>query len=499
MEIIHLKVIESTSTHAAELIRGGKAPPFCVRADEQSQGRGRRGHHWQSPRGNLYFSIVLPLSSAGESGSPSIGSSDKVSTLPLLVGACLATWARETFGFHGSLKWPNDLFFSGKKWGGVLCEGSQQQGSHYVIVGIGLNVKQILKEGDFTYDATTLSEILSKNLVVEEVFSSLMAFIAVRPFGSFQLEDFRNYCLGPHHTWQVSGKRESESSGDAKEYTSSHVNDEGHLVLSNPDDHRQLTIASSHERLRVLFGKVDEPLLLMDIGNSQSKCAVYEGALLKQVIAGSNEAWQQGDGPRAELVKQGAKCCYGISVNPSQTKALTQALAEGGLKLVPLKKRRLRSHGESYDFEDLGIDRLAAMEGFLAEDFGESGVVVSLGTAVTVDILHNREHLGGMIFPGALTALKSLRDRTGLLPDLAPQGFQEVLGRNTQEAMQAGVRNMVMGAIHQGQQHLRERGARDFPIVVTGGHMDWLKECGNGGFHFHQHLNFSGIKALFLI
>ena len=46
----------------------------------------------------------------------------------------------ESFGFHTSLKWPNDILLSEKKIAGLLCETTAFSDLICVVLGIGLNV-----------------------------------------------------------------------------------------------------------------------------------------------------------------------------------------------------------------------------------------------------------------------------------------------------------------------------------------------------------------------
>ena len=64
-EIHYFESIGSTSQHAAELARANVAEGTLVVADEQTQGRGRGGRHWRTPRGcSLAMSLVLRPSPA---------------------------------------------------------------------------------------------------------------------------------------------------------------------------------------------------------------------------------------------------------------------------------------------------------------------------------------------------------------------------------------------------------------------------------------------------
>ena len=51
--------VGSTNDEARQLARGGAPGGTLVWAAAQSAGRGRRGHLWQSPPGNLYLSLIL--------------------------------------------------------------------------------------------------------------------------------------------------------------------------------------------------------------------------------------------------------------------------------------------------------------------------------------------------------------------------------------------------------------------------------------------------------
>ena len=118
----------STNDEAARLGAEGTV----VIADEQTAGRGRRGHTWFSPPGSgLYVSVVLtPSRSQSDSGRAT-------RLLTLAAGVALAEGVASSTGLRVHLKWPNDLFVSGRKLGGILAEGTD--GS--VVLGYGINVR----------------------------------------------------------------------------------------------------------------------------------------------------------------------------------------------------------------------------------------------------------------------------------------------------------------------------------------------------------------------
>jgi BirA family biotin operon repressor/biotin-[acetyl-CoA-carboxylase] ligase len=55
------------------------------------------------------------------------------------------------------IKWPNDILVNGKKLCGVLCEmQSEPDFTHFVVVGIGINVNQAEFPSDLQHSATSL-------------------------------------------------------------------------------------------------------------------------------------------------------------------------------------------------------------------------------------------------------------------------------------------------------------------------------------------------------
>jgi len=103
----------------------------CI-AEYQSQGRGRRGRQWISPFGShLYLSMYCAL----EQGlNAAMG-------LSVAVALAIHDTIEQVTGESVQLKWPNDVYWQGKKLSGILIEldGQPLEPSHAVI-GIGLNV-----------------------------------------------------------------------------------------------------------------------------------------------------------------------------------------------------------------------------------------------------------------------------------------------------------------------------------------------------------------------
>ena len=98
-------------------------------ADQQSQGKGQAGRVWQSPTGNLYLSVCLPIKQSLQ-GRLALEAALAIVQIPLL--ASLSGLG---------VKWPNDLYHQQagelRKFGGILIEAKS---AHQVIIGVGINL-----------------------------------------------------------------------------------------------------------------------------------------------------------------------------------------------------------------------------------------------------------------------------------------------------------------------------------------------------------------------
>jgi BirA family transcriptional regulator, biotin operon repressor / biotin---[acetyl-CoA-carboxylase] ligase len=140
----------SSNQLAKSLAQDGAPEGTIVAADSQTVGRGRMGRSWVSPPGvNLYFSFIL------RPGLPAI----RVPQLTLLVAVAIhRALAPLLPGLQPKVKWPNDILLNGRKVCGVLCEmQSEPDLTHFVIVGVGINVNQSVFSPELQHLATSLA------------------------------------------------------------------------------------------------------------------------------------------------------------------------------------------------------------------------------------------------------------------------------------------------------------------------------------------------------
>ena len=148
-QLHHFYKIGSTNTEAMAAAAEGAPEGSVFLAEEQTVGRGRGAHVWQSARSTgIYCSAVL---------RPALPPSE-VLVLALAAGlAVRAAIEQVDSRMSADLKWPNDVLIDGKKVCGILTEmNAEVTRVRYVVVGIGINVNQESFPSELEREATSL-------------------------------------------------------------------------------------------------------------------------------------------------------------------------------------------------------------------------------------------------------------------------------------------------------------------------------------------------------
>jgi len=165
----YTSITGSTNTDALAAARQGAPHGSIFFTDEQTAGRGRGDHGWQSDAGQgLYVSVILRPSIAIE----------HMPLIPLAAGLAAAQAIGITAGREVDLRWPNDLLIGERKTGGILVESRTESGTaSFAVVGIGINVHQRSFDSDLSTPATSLDlesgRIISRQALLISLLESL--------------------------------------------------------------------------------------------------------------------------------------------------------------------------------------------------------------------------------------------------------------------------------------------------------------------------------------
>ena len=167
----YLDSIDSTQNQALKMANDSKNDGVIIIAEKQTGGRGRSGRKWISPKGGIWFSIILhPKFDIGN-----------ITLFPIASSLALAYAIEKTCKISTELKWPNDLTIKGKKLAGMLVDASFESNRiENVVLGVGINfnvnrkeIEKILKKTPNYYGITSLNEQKNKSKPVELIQSFL--------------------------------------------------------------------------------------------------------------------------------------------------------------------------------------------------------------------------------------------------------------------------------------------------------------------------------------
>jgi len=176
---------------------------------------------------------------------------------------------------------------------------------------------------------------------------------------------------------------------------------------------------------------------------------------------------------------------------------LTRFLSENFEQFIELDHRTELPIQNLYETpETLGKDRLAAAVGANELFPDRNLLIIDAGTAITYDLVsENNQFIGGNISPGLAMRFKALNHFTGKLPLVDYRGDFELIGRNTIEAVRAGVQNGILFEIAQ-TIDLFNRNYQNLQIIMTGGDSNFFDKKLNYSIFVHFNLTLIGLNRI---
>lgn len=222
-------------------------------------------------------------------------------------------------------------------------------------------------------------------------------------------------------------------------------------------------------------------IIAIDIGNTNIGVGLFvkdEEKLIESIPGKSRakltkclkSAWEQI--PVLESSREGKRDGVIVvsSVKPEWTELVREvAQSELGEKLCIVGKDIPLPMDLWLDEPDkVGVDRVvsAAAAYGVVED---AIIVVDFGTAVTIDLVdENGIFRGGVILPGLEISAKALKDNTAQLPEVKITKPAGPYGKNTEEAIKAGIYYAAIGAIEEIIRRYSEEIGKWPQTVITG-------------------------------
>jgi len=211
--------------------------------------------------------------------------------------------------------------------------------------------------------------------------------------------------------------------------------------------------------------------LIIDVGNTRIKAAVFENDSLIKVFVFDKEKMIE---KVQEIIK---KYAIDAGIVSSVVHFSTVELD----KLRRLAPFVVLSHQTKVPFVNrykspstLGVDRIALIAAAV-NDFPKSNVlVIDAGTCITFDFVNSKqEYLGGAISLGIKMRYEALNKFTSKLPLLELKMANQLIGSTTEDSIHSGVVNGVLNEI-KGVIEQYEKENTNLTIVLTGGDTNFL-------------------------
>lgn len=207
-------------------------------------------------------------------------------------------------------------------------------------------------------------------------------------------------------------------------------------------------------------------LLAIDAGNTNIVFAVYDGQTQKSLTR-----IETGDDIKPVLSELSD---IGDVIISSVVPAVNDDLAKECSALFNIEPIFITNQNVGISVatdkpEEVGADRLVNAVAVKAE-YQTPAVILDFGTATTFDVVSEEgSYAGGVIAPGINLSLEALHQAAAKLPDIGVEKPDNVIGKNTKDAMQSGIYWGYIGLIEGTLERIqKEMGTTPF-IVATGG------------------------------
>jgi type III pantothenate kinase len=213
-------------------------------------------------------------------------------------------------------------------------------------------------------------------------------------------------------------------------------------------------------------------VLVIDVGNSRIKAAVFESNTLQElrVVVAEEVSIQV-----SKIIQKHPKIkAIVLSSVGNSILDLLQEVAQT-IPVYSISQQSIFPFRSAYATPTtLGVDRMVLALGAVLQFPGQNRLVIDAGTCITYEYISSDDvYLGGAISPGIEMRYKALHAYTAKLPLLEKKYPEYPIGNSTAESMHVGV---VQGVLHEieGTIAAYEAQLGKFIIILTGGDAEFL-------------------------
>lgn len=219
---------DSTNDAAARELSSGREVPFVIMARQQTGGRGRFGRRWVSEvDGNLYASFAF---------RPQVEPA-RMQTFTLWMGVNVCDVIANFYRVTPGIKWPNDLLFGEKKFGGMLTEARiDADQMRDLVFGLGLNLRTPSGgwPGELAGKATALDQHARESFSTNKLAAALIGRVLIA-YDRFIADEYMPALAELWNRYDVLRGKSIAVQQGARSLSgiAAGIDDEGSLILRN--------------------------------------------------------------------------------------------------------------------------------------------------------------------------------------------------------------------------------------------------------------------------
>jgi len=234
--------------------------------------------------------------------------------------------------------------------------------------------------------------------------------------------------------------------------------------------------------------------LVVDIGNTYVKTAIFSGQELL-----NTQRYKTFNAAALSKQLENQPAIEAILISSVRDKRTEKVALKNTPNTLIIELTNKTPLPITLDYETpktLGRDRIAAAVGAHTIFPKNNVLIIDLGTAITIDLLNDQGVFkGGNISPGVRTRFRSLHEFTGALPMVEPHYPFPTRGKNTTDAILAGVMEGVAWEL-KGYINEHIMTFKDPKVIITGGDAIFFDKYLKNDIFVDLNLNVKGLNRI---
>lgn len=235
--------------------------------------------------------------------------------------------------------------------------------------------------------------------------------------------------------------------------------------------------------------------LVIDVGNSRTKLAIFKKSELKELFILDSK----------EVLDKIKKTITNYKVN----NAIIAKVSDVSNELLSCLRKSTNlivlDYNSNLPFENLyktpktlGIDRIVLASAAALQFKNKNVLIIDAGTCVTYDFINKKsQYKGGAISPGLTMRYKSLNAFTAKLPNLNIAKPKSFIGNTTDQSIHSGVVNGLIQEID-GVINQYKKKYSDLTVVLTGGDTKFLSKQLKSSIFANRNFLLEGLNDLLI-